>query len=124
MYKTLTLISLLLICSGVFGQVIGKVDKKTKVFFIPPDQSSNYLVFGYQFPNTTTRKMICFSSSADNLRANYECPLGCYFDTGKMNPGDKIQYLGPAGPYGKMSYISGSGKTTVFYLPKTSFTIK
>jgi hypothetical protein len=124
MRKTLTFILLLFLSYGVTGQVIGTVDKKSKGFFIVPDQKTSYLVFGYQFPNPTTRKMICFSSSADNLRANYQCPLGAYFDTGKMGPGDKILFLGIAGPYGKMVYISGSGKNTIFYIPRTNFTIR
>jgi hypothetical protein len=124
MYKTLLFIGLLLVTVGLPAQTVGRVDRRSKGFFIPPDQQTNYLVFGYQFPNTTTRKMICFSSKADNLRANYQCPLGAYFDTGQMNPGDKILFLGIAGPYGKMAFVAGSGKTTVFYLPKSSFTIK
>ena len=124
MHKTLTLIFLLFLSYAAAGQAVGFVDKKTKGFFIVPDQKSSYLVFGYQFPNTTTRKMICFSSSADNLRANYQCPLGAYFDTGKMGPGDKILFLGIAGPYGKMVYISGSGKNTTFYVPRTNFSIR
>ncbi|HVS95739.1 MAG TPA: hypothetical protein VHE54_04605 [Puia sp.] len=123
MYKTLLFIALLLGAGGISAQTIGRVDKKTKAFYIASDQKISYLVFGYQYPNPTTKKMICFSSSADNLRANYQCPLGAYFDTGNMGAGDKIVFLGVAGPYGKMSFISGSGKATVFYLPKTSFTI-
>jgi len=124
MYKTLLFTALLLVVGGVSAQNIGRVDKKTKTFFITPDQAGKYLVFGYQFPNPTTKKMICFSNSADNLRANYQCPLGAFFDTGQMGPGDKILFLGIAGPYGKMSFVSGSGKATVFYLPKTTFTIR
>ena len=123
MYKTLLVIALL-VTGSVTAQTIGRVDRRTKGFFIVAEQQTSYLIFGYQFPNTTTKKMICFSSSADNLRANYQCPLGAYFDTGQMNPGDKILFLGIAGPYGKMAFVSGSGKTTIFYLPKTSFTIK
>jgi hypothetical protein len=124
MYKTLLFIALLLVTVGVPAQIVGRVDKRTKGFFIIPDQQTSYMIIGYQFPNATTQKMICFSSKADNLRANYQCPLGAYFDTGNMNPGDKILFLGIAGTYGKMAFVSGSGKTTVFYLPKASFTIK
>lgn len=130
MYKTLLFISLLVIADSVTAQpnvsatVIGRVDKRTKGFFIPGEQKEKYLIFGFQFPNVTTKKMICFSNSADNLRANYQCPLGAYFDTGQMNPGDNIIFLGMYGPFGKMVFNAGSGKKTIFYLPKTSFTIK
>jgi hypothetical protein len=69
--------------------------------------------------------MICFSSHAGDVAANYNgCPLGSYFDTGKMKVGDKISYLGSIGSFGKMNFISGSGKKTIFYLPKSSFAIK
>lgn len=124
MYKTLLFISLLLITANVPAQIVGRVDKRSKGFFIPADQQGKYLLFGYQYPNLTTKKMICFSNSADILRANYQCPLGAYFDTSQMGPGDAILFLGIAGPFGKMVYIAGSGKKTIFYLPKTGFTIK
>jgi hypothetical protein len=130
MYKTLLFISLLLVSGGVTAQtttsssVFGRVDKRTKGFFIPPDQQGKYLIFGFQFPNVTTKKMICFSNSADNLRANYQCPLGAYFDTSQMGTGDNIIFLGMYGPFGKMVYNAGNGTRTIFYLPKTSFTIK
>ena len=113
MYKTLLFISLLLIVGDASAQtnfsasIVGRVDKRTKGFFIPADQPGS-----------------CFSNSADILRANYRCPLGAYFDTGKMGPGDAILFLGFAGTFGKMVYNAGDGKKTIFYLPKTSFTIK
>jgi hypothetical protein len=148
MYKTLLFICLLVITGGVTAQtkvktktdvpaktdvaaktdiaanVIGRVDKRTKGFFIPGELKDKYLIFGYQLPNVTTKKMICFSNSADNLRANYQCPLGTYFDTGQMGPGDNIIFLGMYGPFGKMVFNAGDGKKTIFYLPKASFTIK
>ena len=125
MNKTLSLILLLLVASGAIGQVIGRVDKKTKEFSVAPDQKVDFRVFGYQYANNTTRKMICFSSSANDVRDNYSnCPLGSYFDTDKMRPGDKISYLGGIGSFGKMNFIAGNGKKTIFYLPKSSFTIK
>ena len=129
MYKTLLFITLLLTTVGstaqtpVSSSIVGRVDKRTKGFFIS-EQQGKYLLFGYQFPNVTTKKMICFSNSADNVRANYQCPLGAYFDTGQMNPGCSIVFLAMYGPFGKMVFTSGDGRKTIFYLPKTSFTIK
>jgi len=125
MNKILSFILFLLVASNVAGQVIGSVDKKTKEFYIPADLKMDYRVFGYQYPSITTQKMICFSSHATDVRANSsECPLGSYFDTGKMKAEDKISYLGSYGSFGKMIFISGSGKKTIFYLPKSSFAIK
>jgi hypothetical protein len=125
MNKTLSLIFLLLVASGAFGQVIGRVDKKTKEFSVAPEQKMEYRVFGYQYANNTTRKMICFSSNANDVRDNYSnCPLGSYFDTDKMKTSDKIFFLGMLGNFGKMNFVAGNGVKTIFYLPKASFVIK
>jgi hypothetical protein len=124
MNKILASVTLLLISSGCFAQVVGRVDKKTKEFSIAANQKVDYMVFGYRFANATTQKMICFASNQDVVRANVNDKLGSFFDTDRMPPGDKIVYLGIAGTFGKMSYISGSGQKTLFYLPKTSYVIK
>jgi hypothetical protein len=124
MNKILSSVTLLLISSGCFAQVVGRVDKKTKEFSIAANQKVDYMVFGYRFANATTQKMICFASNQDVVRANTNDKLGSFFDTDRMPPGDKIVYLGIAGTFGKMNYISGSGQKTLFYLPKTSYVIK
>ena len=125
MNKILSFILFLLITSSAIGQVVGRVDKKTKEFSIAPDQKSDYTVLGYQYPNNSTRKMICFSSNVNTVQDNIsKCLLGSYFDTDKMKVGDKIIYLGTAGSFAKMNFVSGSGKKILFYLPKSSFAIK
>jgi hypothetical protein len=125
MNKILTIAFLLLVTSGAIGQVIGRVDKKTKEFTVAPDQKTEYRVYGYQFANNTTRRMICFSSSSNDVQANYAgCPLGSYYDTNRMKPGDKILYLGQVGTFAKMNYVTSSGTKTIFFLPKNCFVIK
>jgi hypothetical protein len=124
MNKLLVFSSLLLLSSGCFAQVAGRVDKKTKEFSIASGQKVDYLVFGFRFANATTQKLICFASNENVQRANSSLPLGSYFDTEKLPPGTRITYLGMAGSFGKMSFIAGDGKPTVFYLPKASYVIK
>jgi hypothetical protein len=125
MNKVLLPILFLMSSTMAMGQSTGKVDKKTKEFFIVTNPKAEYRIFGYQFPNNTTKKMICFSTYSYDVRDNLnKCPLGSYFDTGSMKEGDKIVYLGLVGSFAKMNYISGSGKKTLFYMPKTSFVIK
>lgn len=125
MYKTFSCILLFFFATRAIGQPIGHVDKRTTEFYVVSDLKIDYRVFGYQFASEAAPKMICFSSHAGDVAANYNnCPLGSYYDTGKMKIGDKIEYLGMYGPFGKMNYISGSGKKTIFFLPKYSFTIK
>jgi hypothetical protein len=124
MNKMLAISLSLLISSGCFAQVVGRVDKKTKEFSIASGQKVDYTVFGFQFANATTQKLICFASNDNVTRANSSLPLGSYFSTDGLPPGAKILYLGMAGTFGKMSYIAGGGKTTVFYLPKANYVIK
>jgi hypothetical protein len=125
MCKIFLFICFLTMVGGAAGQVIGHIDKKTKEFYIASGQKQDYNVFGYQYANNTTRKMICFSSHVTDVKDNYNgCPLGAYFDTGQMKTGDKIVYLGGVGSFGKMDFISGNGTKTIFYLPKSGFRIK
>jgi len=124
MNKILSILMLTLVSLTVLGQK-GQVDKKSKEFFVVTNRKAEYRIFGYQYPNITTKKMICFSSYgydvADNLN---KCPLGSYFDSGGMKEGDRIVYLGPVGSFGKMNFITGSGKKTLIYIPKANFVIK
>jgi hypothetical protein len=124
MNKTFFLVLFLALASGSSGQAAGNIDKKTKEFSVPPNLKIEFRIFGYQFANISSRKMICFSSHAGDVTANFnECPLGAYYDTGRLNPGDKIVYLGPYGSFGKMKFISAGKKETVFYIPKGNFTL-
>jgi hypothetical protein len=125
MAKILSFFLLLAVSFSAVGQTIGRVNKKTKEFTIAADQKAQYTVYGYQYPNATTKKVICFSSSENMVREESgKCMLGAYFDTDKLKVGDKIRYMGVAGSFGKMSYLTGSGKSMLFYLPKSSFLIK
>jgi hypothetical protein len=120
---TFLLFYLMLVCFA-FGQAVCQVDKKTKELTVPPGIKTDYRVFGYQFTSAQTRKMICFSSHDGDVHANYnQCPLGSYFDTNRMNPEDKITYLGTVGGFGKMVYIAANGKRTIFYIAKSDFSI-
>jgi hypothetical protein len=125
MKKITFLLFVLVIYSAAMSQAVGRIDKKTKEFYIPSGQKTEYRIFGYQFANISTQKMICFSTNNNDVRANMNnCPLGAYFDTNSLREGDKIVYLGPIGIFGKMNYISGNGKKTVFYMTKSAYSFK
>jgi hypothetical protein len=117
--------SLLLVAFQVIGQAPAHIDRKTKEFIITPNTKASYSIIGYQYPNLTTKKMICFSTNSNEVReSDNDCPLGAYFDTNHLKEGDMIFYLGAVGGFGKMNFIRGNGKKTVFYILKTSYTIK
>ncbi len=125
MKKALSICLFLLIALSPMAQSIGHIDKKTKEFYIHPDLKTDYQVFGYQVANNSSKKMICFSSHIGDVKDNYNrCPLGSYLDTGKMRVGDKILYLSVVGNFAKMVFVSENGKKTIFYLPKSSFSLK
>ena len=125
MKKMLAIILMLMLVSVADAQVIGRVDKKSKEFTVASNPKAEYRVFGFQYANNTTRKMICFSSRVADVKDNFnKCPLGSYFNTNEMKEGDRIVYIGGVGTFAMMNYISGSGKKTIFFLPKINFTIK
>jgi hypothetical protein len=110
---------------GAGAQAVGRVDKKTKEFSVAANLKTEYQVFGYQYANNSTKKMICFSSHITDVRDNYsKCPLGSYFDTDKLKVGDRIVYLGSIGGFAKLNFISGAGTKTIFYLPKSCCIMK
>jgi hypothetical protein len=106
------------------AQVAGKVDRATKEFSIIPNQKVEFMIFGYQYANATTEKLICFASNDNVVRANSNCKLGSYFDTQAMSPGDKVLYLGVAGKFAKMNFVSAGKGNRVFYIPRNCFVIK
>src|SRR5450432_3856683 len=107
------------------GQPPGHVDKKTKEFIISPNPKADFSIIGYQFPNLTTKKMICFSTNTSLVTENaHDCPLGAYFDTNHLREGDMIYYLGVVGSFAKMNFVHGNGQKTIFYIFKNSFVIK
>ncbi|HET7003489.1 MAG TPA: hypothetical protein VFI33_19335 [Puia sp.] len=127
MNKIMMLLFLLTISIHGNSQMKAQIDKKSKEFTINPgsDPKAEYKIFGYQFPNATTKLMICFSSYRYDVTENVnKCPLGAYFDSGRMKEGDRILYLGNVGSFGKMSFISATGTKTLFYIPKDKFVIK
>lgn len=124
MNKILLFSVFLLVSMGSSAQVVGKVDKATKEFSIASGQKVEFMIFGYQYANATTDKLICFASNDNVVRANSNCKLGSYFDTHAMNPGDKVLYLGIAGKFAKMNFVSPSKGNRVFYIPRNCFVIK
>jgi hypothetical protein len=127
MNKIILLLFLLTISIHGSSQLKAQIDKKSKEFTINPnsDPKAEYKIFGYQFANVGTKMMICFSSYRYDVTENVnKCPLGAYFDSGRMKEGDRIVYLGNVGTFGKMSFISAAGTKTLFYVPKDKFAIK
>jgi hypothetical protein len=125
MIKTLILSFFLFISILAVGQNTAYVDKKSKEFILAPNPKAEFEIVGYEYANISTKRMICFSSNSNLVSDNMaKCPLGAYFETGRMKEGDRIFYLGKAGSFSKMNFVSGTGKKTIFYFPKGSFVIK
>ncbi|MEJ0082100.1 MAG: hypothetical protein WDM78_14420 [Puia sp.] len=75
---------LFLLINSLYGnsQLKAQIDKKSKELTINPgsDPKAEYKIFGYQYPNASTKMMICFSSYRYDVTENVnKCPLGAYF---------------------------------------------
>jgi hypothetical protein len=125
MNKFFITVVLLISMSAASAQAVGSVFKKTKQFYVPSGIKDDYRFFGYEFPSNNARKLICFSSHRADVNDNYnKCPLGSYYDTNRMKPGDNISFIGEVRGFGKMLYVSAAGKKMIFYLQKSNYTIK
>lgn len=124
MNKILFFSLFLLVSTGCLAQVVGKVDKKTREFTIAPNQKVDFTIYGYQYANATTERLICFATSNDVVRANARCKLGSYYDTDGLHPGESIVYLGIAGKFAKMNFVSRSRPGGVFYIPRSCLVIR
>ena len=126
MNRILSLILFVFFSSAAISQTVSQgaamtvahVDKKTKEFFVTSNPKAEYKIFGYQYANVTTRKMICFSSYTYDVGDNLnKCPLGSYFDSGKMKEGDRITYVGKAGSFSKMMFTAEAARKRFSIFP-------
>jgi len=102
-----------------------RIDKSSKELIVLPDSKTDFRIYGYEYPKPDSRKMICFSSHAEDVRGNYaKCPLGSYFDSNRLPVGDRIKWVANAGSYARMLYTSSKAKRTIFYLPRNSIALK
>jgi hypothetical protein len=80
---------------------------------------ADYRIFGYQKPDTNSRKMILFSVFTSDVKNNpYKCPFGAYYYSGAMHD-TKIKYVRKAGTFVEAHLIRDTEiKPTSIYILK------
>ena len=80
---------------------------------------ADYRIFGYQKPDTNSRKMILFSVFTSDVENNpYKCPFGAYYYSGAMQD-TKIKYVRKAGAFVEAHLVKDTGiKSTAIYFLK------
>lgn len=78
----------------------------------------DYRIFGYEQPDTNSRKLIFFSVFTTDVKGNpYHCPYGAYYSTTDMT-NSEIKYLSNAGNFIKANFIKDKTVLTPIYILK------
>lgn len=79
---------------------------------------ADYRIFGYEQPDTNSRKLIFFSVFTTDVEKNpYQCPYGAYYATSDM-PHTTIKYISNAGNFIKANLIQAEKVETSLYIRK------
>lgn len=93
--------------------------KQTGEFHLNSDTNNEFTVFGYSNADTKSKKMILFSVFTNLVENNpSKCPLGSYYNTGGMNPGDRIIFSKIVGAYVKLNFVTATKRIIPFYMKK------
>ena len=79
---------------------------------------ADYRIFGYQKPDTNSRKMIFFSVFTPDVEGNpYNCPYGSYYYSGAME-NTQIKYIKNSGAFVKTHLIKDENTllTPIYFL--------
>ncbi|RZL34336.1 MAG: hypothetical protein EOO96_10145 [Pedobacter sp.] len=79
---------------------------------------ADYRIFGYQLPDTNSRKMIFFSVFTPDVENNpYNCPYGSYYYSGAMQD-TQIKYIKNSGAFVKTHLIKDKNTllATIYFL--------
>lgn len=69
---------------------------------------ADYRIFGYEKPDTSSRKMILFSVFTSDVKNNpYRCKFGAYYSSGAMH-NTKIKYIKKTGAFVEVHLIKES----------------
>jgi hypothetical protein len=79
---------------------------------------ADYRIFGYEKPDTNSRKLIFFSVFTTDVKGNpYRCPYGAYYSTAEMQ-NTSIKYVSNAGSFIKASLVQAQQLQTSVYILK------
>lgn len=98
------------------GDNLPVIDKEDGGFYLYMETNEDTpLIFGYDKPNTESKKVICFSSMTKDVENNpHNCTYGAYYDTEEI----KILYVETIDDYVVLNFSSYADGETIFYMKK------
>lgn len=79
---------------------------------------ADYRIFGYQQPDTNSKKMVFFSVFTPDVENNpYQCPYGAYYSSGAMQD-THMKYIGKTGDFVKANLIKNKTVLAPIYILK------
>jgi len=78
----------------------------------------DYRIFGYEKPDTSSKKQILFSVFTDDVEGNpFNCTYGAYYQTSDMNDME-IKYISTDGQFVKANILKGRGPQAIIFIDK------
>jgi len=95
-----------------------KVNLQDSTLIVYGNIRADYRIFGYEKPDTNSRKLIFFSVFTTDVKGNpYHCPYGAYYATSEMQ-NTSIKYISNAGSFIKASLVQAQQVQTPVYILK------
>ena len=120
MKKSYTILGFLLaIATAAHAQTKAFIDRKTKSFTLVADIRKDHQIFGYSAPDSHAKKLIIFSVFTTDVKNNpYHCPLGAYYQTSDLRPGESIRFISETPTFVKLTFLDASHQLTPFYIKR------
>ena len=120
MRKNCVILGLLLaVATTAHAQTTAFIDRKTKSFTLVADIRKDHQIFGYAAPDSHAKKLILFSVFTTDVKNNpYHCPLGAYYQTSDLRPGENIRYISETPTFVKLTFLDASHQLTPFYIKR------
>lgn len=94
------------------------VSKEDSSLWITPSMRHDHRIFGYEKPDTASRKMILLSIFTNDVKDNpFHCPYGAYYGTGDMTD-MKLKYASTAGRFIRVDIIKDNKPADKVYMER------
>jgi hypothetical protein len=91
------------------------IDLETDEFSIRADMKRDHRIFGYQEPDSNSKRLILFSIFTNDVEGNpFELPLGAYYDTTEMED-ISIKYIGQNDDFIETEIMIEGESNTVYF---------
>jgi hypothetical protein len=97
-----------------------EVSKGTGSMWLIANIRMDWRIFGYEKPDTASKKMILFSVFTYDVEGNpFKCPYGSYYESSGMNDdGIELRYVGEDGVFIKSEILKSDTPKATVYIEK------